>query len=120
MPITKFRRIFLIILVFISLFFIYGLTRQISGALEAGKRLDKAAEELSQLQDENRRLQGKLEDVQRIDFVEGQIRDKLNMSKPDETIVVIPKSALDEILISDNKQKEPVLSNWQRWLNLFI
>ncbi len=54
------------------------------------------------------------------DEVEKIARDKLNMGKPGETVVVIPEELITKV-IEDNKPKiEPKLPNWQGWLKLFM
>ncbi len=105
-----------ILLIFLALF---GLSKQISNALEAGLRLDKSSGELVRLQKENHKLKKKLEETAGIDFVESQARNKLNLSLPNETVVIIPEEEISRMLNKDKKPTEEKLPNWQGWLRLF-
>ncbi len=113
----KIASIGIILLVLLGLF---GLGKQISKALEAGHRLDKAADNLNKLQQENRELQNRLVQVQRLEFIEEQARNKLNLAKKGETIVVIPQEEIDKVLGLNKKVKEIKLPNWQGWLKLIL
>lgn len=115
-----YKKVILSLIIFASLIILVALARQIISALEAGKRLDKEVLGLSQLQQENSKLREKLSEVGKIDFVEEQLRDKLNQSKPNETIVIIPKPLLDEAMIDEKPVEEVKLPNWQGWLKLFL
>lgn len=114
------KKIVFLFIIIISLIIIYGLIDQITQALQASKRLDTAASELSRLQKENYLLTEKLSKVESIDFIEHQLRNKLNLAKPNETIVIIPKEDLAKILGADAKAVEVPVPNWLGWLNLFI
>jgi cell division protein FtsL len=114
---TKFLGLFFIILVVALI--LLGLGKQIGTALQAGKRLDTAAEEVDKLQQQNRNLREKLSDAQRYNFIEDIARNKLNMGKPGETVVVIPENALNQVLGAKKAVEEIKLPNWQGWLKLF-
>ncbi|MBI3485482.1 cell division protein FtsL [Candidatus Daviesbacteria bacterium] len=105
----------IILLILIALF---GLTKQITKALQAGKRLDIATDEVSKLQDENRNLQQRLSEVKSLSFIEQQARDKLNLAKPNETVVIIPKEQIEKVLGESKKIEDIKLTNWQAWLKL--
>jgi cell division protein FtsB len=114
------RKIFLAtFLIILSLVFV-GLIKQISEALNAGDRLDLAIEEVERLKHENKRLQNKLSEIQEYNYIEEVSRNKLNMSKSNETIVIVPQEAVANILTSQRVVEEPKLPNWQGWLRLFI
>lgn len=114
------KKIISLVFIFLGLLAIYNLGKQISTALTAGQRLDKAVDEYSSLQEENKMLRGKLSQVSQYSFVEGVIRNKLNMSKPGETVVIIPQEAIDNILGAEKKMPEVKLPNWQGWLKLIF
>ena len=113
----KFLGIFVIVLL-VGLIFL-GLGKQIATALQAGQRLDNAAAEVNQLQKTNQELKSKLEEVQKISYVEEIARDKLSMAKPGETLVVVPEKAVDQVLGAQKVVQEIKLPNWQGWLKLF-
>lgn len=99
-------------------FLIFGMSRQIYLAIKAGSRIDEAADTVHKLEEENRFLQKRLGEVNQDDFIEQEARDKLNMARPGETVVVIPPSEIDKI-VKFYKQEKPVeVPNWQKWLKL--
>ncbi len=108
------------LIILLSSFFIIGLGRQISSALQASARLDQSASEASKLQDKNRLLRQQLEQVEDYSFVEEISRNKLNMVKPGETVVVIPDEVIKRVLSANTKAEEVKLPNWQGWLRLFF
>jgi cell division protein FtsB len=114
---TKFLSLFVLIAV-LSLI-VFGLGKQIFFALQAGKRLDDAAEQVNNLQQQNRVLKDQLTQAQKYDFIEEQARDKLNLVKPGETVVVVPSQLVDRVLAAEKHVEEVKLPNWQGWLKLF-
>jgi cell division protein FtsB len=110
-----------IFLILIAFFILIALARQITEAMQAGKRLDKSVEEVSLLQEQNKSLQIKLRKVQSPDHIEEIARDKMNMARLGETVVIIPKEALDRVLGTNSKNNgEENLPYWQGWLRLFF
>ena len=104
----------------LSILFIFNLVGQTNTALQAGSRLDSAADELARLQDQNRQLRQKLAQTQTLDFIEEQARNKLNLVKPNETIVIIPPELITTQLEQNKPVVTPKLANWQGWLKLFL
>ena len=61
-------------------------------------------------------LQSQLSHVQQPDFIESQVRNKLFLAKPGETVVLLGQKPPFE-----TKSKPTVkLTNWQQWWNLFF
>jgi cell division protein FtsL len=107
-----------IFIIFLAILILVGLFKQINSALLASSRLDQAAEEVTKLQDKNRQLKNKLSEVQNPDFVEEVARDKLGLSRPNETVVVVPQEAINRVLAANIKIEEIKIPNWQGWLRL--
>lgn len=114
------KKIIFILAIFLLLGLFYGLSKQIYSSLQSGKRLDAEIEDLSNLQAKNSELKKKLDSVKRLTFIEKQARDKLNLSRPGETIVIIPESELQKILGLQEEVRENIQANWQGWLKLFF
>lgn len=108
----------LFILVFLVIFIV--ILRQVIDALGASKRLDNAADEVYKLQEEGRRLKDRLKEVESDSYLEEIARNKLNLAKKDETIVIIDKELLRKTIEGDKKPDEQKLPNWQGWLKLFF
>lgn len=113
------RLISLLTVILIVALILFGLGRQIYLALQAGKRLDTAAEEVSNLQQQNRTLRERYTQAQKYDFIEEIARDKLNLAKSGETLIVIPERAINKVLNAQKQIPEVKLPNWQGWLKLF-
>ncbi len=103
-----------------SVLIIFGLIRQIGNALDAGERFDQVAHDVGSLQEENGKLIKQSEEIQKYEFIENVARDKLNMSKSNETVVIIPEEDIQRMLDAQKPTPEPKLANWQGWLKLFF
>lgn len=110
---------FLVLIVIFGLVAI-NLIRQTTDALQAGKRLDQAADELAKLQEKNRQLKNRLAEIQTIQFIEEQARNKLNLARPDETVVIIAQDQIAQVLKQNEPTTTPTLNNWQGWMRLFF
>lgn len=114
------KTITILIIVLISFFIISALVRQILAALDAGNRFDLEVAEVSKLQEENKTLKNMLSEASQYDFIEEIARNKLNLSKPNETVVVVQKEAINELIRQNTKVEEIKLPNWQGWMKLFF
>ncbi len=113
------RAIAYLVLIF-SLFLIFGLVRDIWQLLHADERVKEATDRLTKTRQENKVLKDKLQYYQSDEFLETQIRDKLQLIKPGETMVILPDNLspeTDEVVASKSSSEE--LANWQKWLKLF-
>lgn len=108
------------VILFIAIAILIGLTRQISDSLTAGSRLDEAVQIVSDLQQQNRDLKKELSEVNTDEYKEEILRNKLNMQKPNETIIVIPDELINKVMGANTKKEEPKLENWQGWLKLIF
>ncbi len=114
------RKTLVILAIILLLFALFGLSKQIIAALQAGSRLDKATDKVSKLQQENQNLQKQLKQVSLIGFIEQEARSKLNLGRKNETIVIIPQSEIEKVLNAGKKVEEIKLPNWQAWLKLIL
>ncbi len=103
-----------------SIYLLFNVGKQILDSLQAGKRVDTEVEKLQQLQKKNKELKGVLAEVNSLSFLEAQARNKFNMARPGETVVIISKQELDKVLGAQKIVQEIKLPNWQGWLNLFL
>lgn len=115
-----FKFIPIIVIVIVALGILTGLSRQIYSALDSSKRLDEETEKVTMMADENKKLKAELAEAESEVSVEKTLRNDLNMGKPGETVVMIPREVITQVLES---QKPPPPSpkdpNWQGWLKLF-
>ena len=106
------------IIVFV-VFALFNLTRQIQDSIKAGERLNESSDELQDLQKTNQNLNKQLQLQTTPDYIESQIRNKLNLSRPGETILIIDPVALNPYLESTPSPTPKPPPNWQGWLKLF-
>ena len=114
------RKIVFILIFLIILLVFYALGSQIYDSLRSGDRLNKETDELIKLQKKNMELKKRLGKVQSIDFIEKEARNKLNLAREGETVVIISQKEIDKVLGAEKKQVEEIkIPNWQGWLRLF-
>ena len=76
-------------------------------------------EKVLRLEEKKKELSEKYQYYQTPEFIEEEARNKLNMAKPGETIVILPPN-LEELLSRSKTQAEPLIPNWKKWWNLFF
>lgn len=101
------------------LFLAYKLFSQILYALKSEGRLTQAAEVVYSLEMKNKQLQKKLSEIQSVEFIESQARNKLGLSKKGETIVIIAEDKL-KLVLGTSQSAIPRLPNWLGWLKVFL
>lgn len=114
------KKISAVIFILLGLLIIFNLGKQIATALNSANRLNQEVVQLNNLQDENQQLRTQLSQVESYDYLEQTARNGLNMSKPGETVIVIPQQSIDHILGLDKKPPPPPPPNWQRWARLIF
>lgn len=114
------KKISVLVIIFISLSILIGLSRQIIDALNVTKKIDLAVNEVSIKQEENKALKEKLFLVGQNEYIEEVSRNKLNLAKPEETIVVIPESEINRVLFANKPYVEEKIPNWEGWMRLFF
>ena len=107
----------LIIIVGISL--IVSLSRDILKLFKAFDEMKLAEKKVEELQKEGESLAQKKDYYQSEFFVEEEARDKLNMAREGETVVILPPNLKEVLGLKDN-QPAKSLPNWRQWLNLFL
>ena len=78
--------------------------------------LENAKDRLYQQQDEQKNLERELARVQSKQYVEEQARDKLNMTREDEIMLIIPSPFIIQQQTPTPADNSP---NWQKWMRLF-
>lgn len=115
-----FKRIGLIIAVSVALFIAYNLLSQILQAVKSSERLTAEAEDLFQLEAQNKQLKLKLSQIKLPEFIEKEARNKLGLAKPGETVVIIPDQKIKEVLTSSSATEAKRLPNPLGWLKVFL
>jgi cell division protein FtsB len=74
-------------------------------------------EELVRLQKEQENLQNKLNIAQTPEFIEKEAREKLNLGKAGETIILVES---DDTQAQIKEKETAAVPNWKKWWNLFF
>ena len=119
---------------FTIVFFIAGIiltgiisTRAVQEAYR-DRRIEKEVNELKnealQIQNENAKIQKKIEYYSTPEFVEKISEDKMNMQKPDEKVIVVNQEISREPQIAGAQQNqiqnEQYVPNYLKWWNFFF
>ena len=113
------KKILVIVIVIVAIIILIGLARQITSALNIDQRLNQLLEDVGTLERENRELKRELAEAETYESVEQVARNDLNMSFPDETVVIVPESMIHDVLTPEEKPIEIKRPNWEGWLKLF-
>jgi len=117
------------VILIISFILIFNLLRDVRRLIRAEERIVKVEERLEQVKEENEEFKGTKEYYQSNAFLEEQIRNKLQMARPGETILILPKK-LSEVkeessyseassFAKASEDKSEDKENWEKWLELF-
>jgi len=113
------KRVFQVIIIILGIGFIVKLTGDFLRLLKAGQKIKVMEERVLRLEERKKELSSKYQYYQTPEFIEEEARNKLNMAKPGETIVILPPN-LSELLNHSKAKTEPSLPNWRKWWNLFF
>jgi len=108
-----------ILIIIVGIILIVSLSRSILKMFKARDELKLAEQKIEELQKEAASLTEKKEFYQSEEFIEQEARNKLNMVKEGETVVVLPPN-VKEILGEKEVQPQTSVPNWRQWLNLFL
>ena len=101
-----------------SLILIVTLTQSIIAIWQKGDIVRQRRLELARIEAENEVLKKQLAESQSPDFIERQAREKLGLSKPGESVILMPPATEAAKMLEDLGQK-PV-PNWEQWWRLFF
>lgn len=111
------RKLASIVLGIILCSLIIGGVRQFLLHRRLGLRLSEREKRLSQLKEENRALQARLEEVKSLKFVDEQAQKLLGV----RSATALPLSSSSSSLTEETKETEKIAAeNYQKWLNLFF
>lgn len=104
---------FLWLIMIFSWLLIFSLAKDLGRVKGGFKRLDESEVRLSEAEAKNLELKKKLKLVETAYFKEKTVREKLNMQRQGETVVVmegLKESELEETTIEANN-----VPNWKKW-----
>jgi cell division protein FtsB len=113
------KRTLSLLIFLLSILLIINLSRDIYRLYRVKERIEQTGEKLEKVEQENRQLKDKKEHYRSEDFIEKEIRDKLQMAKPGEKIVILPQNIGQEEK-KEKTEEEIEKQTWQKWLDLFL
>lgn len=102
-----------ILLIFITVFTV-DLIRAYGHFSERNNGMKDARHKLDELTQEEESLKRKLAGVQTGDYIEKQMREKLNMGREGEIVVLLPT-----VVPTISPSPTPVLTSIEKWIRLF-
>lgn len=108
-----------LVFIVIGLMMIVGLSKNILRLLKVDDRIEEIERNVAELRQKNQELKEAREYYSSDEFVEKEARNRLNLAKPGETMVILP-SNLAEILGRKDNQEVRAVPNWKKWWDLFF
>lgn len=84
--------------------------------------IKKEQEKVEALKTEGKNLDEELTKVQSGDYIEQQLRDKLQLAKEGEIVIILPDpEVVKKFAPQIEKEEEVILDpNWKKWIKLFL
>ena len=101
----------------LSFILIINLFRDVWRLIQAENRIIETEHKLNSVVKKNEEFVKRQNYYKSDAFLDEQIRNKLQMAKPEETILILPRQISEAR--SQESQKSQQLTNWQKWLALF-
>jgi cell division protein FtsB len=104
------------LIILFSLYLIVSLSREIFDLIQKEKVIGKEELKLEELKVETQVLKEQLDYVQSEEFVEKEAREKLGMTRPGETVVILPEDFKEMVDQSQGVIEPKEVPNWKQWL----
>lgn len=119
------RRILAFLILIAGLVSIFNLSRSIFSLLSKEEIFVQKEKRLLQLKKEKKKLEERLKEVQSPEFIEKEAREKLNLGKRGEVVVILPKLKIEKFASQSSFGAEKLkisqdLPNWKKWYKLFF
>ena len=100
----------------------FSIMRNIGKVAAIRDEVEKEKMAVAKLKRENDDLAKKVESIQGVEFMEAQLRNKLGLAKPGETVVILPdRETLIKLAPRTDLEEETLPDpNWKKWIKLFI
>lgn len=106
------------IIITVSVFLIFSLGSSVFDLWSRRDVLTVRQEKLTELEKEHKQLEKKLAEVETPGFIEQEARERLGMSKPGETVVILDTELSKEEGMP--MKSGEVLPNWKQWWRIFF
>lgn len=106
--------------VFIEILLLISLSRGLYETLSSRERIDNLQTQKEQLLQEEGDLQRELSYVESDYYIESVARNKLHLTRPGETLVLVDPAAIPEILGLEETLEVDDRENWQKWMEILF
>ncbi len=113
----KNHRLITLAILIVGIYIVISLVRSNIQLWQQGKTIEQAKQRNEKFKKENENLKQVLSGVENEEFIEKEARNKLNMGKPGEVVVIIPDNL---VATSSASQSNHPLYNWEKWKRLFF
>ena len=112
-------KLVLLVLVILVIFVGYSLFKEKQDQQETVKNIKSLEQEIADLENQSLELAEMIKYLRSEEFVEREARQKLNLQKPGEKVVIVPE---EENLMAGVGGDEDMRErrNWELWLNYFF
>lgn len=119
---SRFGKIKSYLIFILSIFLLVSSIRNISKIIQIRNEVTRERAKIEKQKKDNEDLAKKVAEIQGPSFIEKEVRNKLGLVKPGETIVVLPdtnvlKSLAPKIFLEEDTLPDP---NWKKWLKMFF
>lgn len=119
-----FSRFFVILVILVSIFLIFGISREYMKRVELDKEVAELENELEKLNAKKKDFLSSIESYDSEFFIEQEARIKFDMKKPNEEVVIIPIGQIPEQqtnnLVAENNQQTKQQLNIVKWWEYFF
>lgn len=117
----KFIKIRIYALILFVFLFALSLFRNVLKVNEVKNRIQREREKVQKLEEEGKILEEELKKMQRNEFLESQLRDKLGLAKKGESVVILPDIETLRKLVPEIPDEKDYLPDppYKKWLKLF-
>jgi len=112
------RRIKRLLLFGFFLYLLISLGERVFSLWQAEERVRRIKRQWEEVRAKNEELVEKLGYVESEEFVEKEARDRLNLGKEGEVIIVLPKELVEKEVEKEEKKED--LPNWKKWVEVFF
>lgn len=114
------KTLFLTISAILAVFLIINLTRGVRETWQKGARIKEEQRRVDELKTQNQKLKDELEYAKSDDYLEKAAREKLNLAKPGETVVILPQEQLEKQVKAKKNIVNTNSPKWQQWLSFLM
>lgn len=114
------KRVVIYAVIFFQLLVLLSLSRGLVEVISSRRRVDTLVEKRERLLADRERLKGELSVVESEYYIEKVARDQLHLSRPGESLVIVPEKLEDNVLGESDGGKEEEKEIWEKWLEVLF